>query len=331
MKTSRNNRSCAVSNGIRNSAADMAKTGEPSTRRVCLNIQHFVIFVKRLFSRCERCGQHYRSLICGLYFSCLLYPSFAFAVFEDLGTGARSLGLGGAFVAASRFSECLFFNPAGIAGSDAVDVNLFYTRPFGLAELSSGSAAVILPWGRIVSGAAIQTYGNKKYQETIFTLGSAATFFKDIAIGTNVRYGLLRIAGYGQAGALIIDLGALAKLSEGISWGFAVRNINYACIGQSGEALPQIMQTGISARPAKKITLLMDLYKDVRFPLDLRSGLEISPLTGLALRAAVCTQPSKIACGFGIVFQKLQIDYAFHTHWDLGMSHQFSVNIHIPK
>ncbi len=246
---------------------------------------------------------------------------------EDQAIGAYPLSLGGAFAAARARAECIYFNPAGAAGAGGFAANLSYARLFGLPELGYASAAAIFPIGSFGVGGAVRTFGNEKYRENVLYLCGSAVPFKNLFLGLTCRYGSVNISGYGQAGTFILDTGVLADLSEDVSWGFAAKNVNYAKIGRSGEELPQILQAGISAKPVSSVTLLMDLYKDARFPLEFRSGIDYRLLPLLNLRVGFGSRPSRCAAGFGINLPIFQLDYAFNTHTDLGVSHEFSVGI----
>jgi len=251
--------------------------------------------------------------------------------FEDQTIGAYPLSLGGAFAAAKGHAECIYINPAGVSGTNGFAANLSYARLFGLADLGYGSAAAIIPLGSFGVAAAVYSFGNEKYRENIFYLCGSAALFKNVSLGVNCRYGSVNITGYGQAGTFILDAGVLTALSESVSWGFVAKNVDYAKIGQAGEELPQILQTGLSANPVSSVTLLMDLYKDARFPLEFRSGIDYRLFPQFNLRVGFSSQPSHIGAGFGINLPVFCLDYAFNTHSELGASHQFSIGLCLNK
>ena len=250
-----------------------------------------------------------------------------FAAFEDTNTSARSEGLAGAAVARTMGAESLFRNPAAMLANGAVfDSYLFITKPFNMAELNLGAGALQVTRKRYAVGVGIKYFGNSIYRENQFYLAAALRATNRLIVGLDVRYATLAIKHYGQAGTVVIDFGVIAELHKNVTWGFAVKNVNYAAIGRAREQLPHILSTGISIKAASHFLFSADLYKDARFTTDARFGLEYTPLKMLSLRVGTALEPSRIGAGFSLNFMHFRIDYAFKSHIDLGAAHLFSID-----
>ncbi|NIR48360.1 ComEA family DNA-binding protein [candidate division KSB1 bacterium] len=63
----------------------------------------------------------------------------------------------------------------------------------------------------------------------------------------------------------------------------------------------------------------------------MRFGVEFKPLNDFAIRAGTANNPSRFSAGFGVAVNLFSVDYAFFTHNDLGLTHQFSFSVHIDK
>lgn len=275
--------------------------------------------------KCERRKKFIRSAFI-LFFLMIMFSSrMSRAAFEDLAAGARSAGFAGAFVAVPRSAEDLLINPAAISVLNGISVHLFYTKPFGLAEMKQGNVSAIFPFSGKSLGLGAQSFGNDKYGESLFCAGFSAPIFKDLFLGSTVRYASLKISGYGSAGTFIFDLGVWAKLAPSVYWGTSVKNITDSKIGRSGEELPQSMTTGFMLSPISQFSMTFDLNKDTRFPLDIRFGAEYRPLKILALRAGIAGDPQVFAAGFSVKLLNIRIDYAFTSHSELGFTHLFSL------
>lgn len=259
--------------------------------------------------------------------SLLFRTTNATAGFEDLIVGARYNSLAGAGVAMANDPEAIYVNPAGLSQLDAFSTTLFYARPFGLKELSYGSLSAVLPVHSISFGLAVQSFGNNVYKENTFSSGIAYQLTRHLMIGATIRYAYLAIHKYGSTGTVALDIGLLLNLSPKWKWGFSSRNLNRTKIGQNPESLPQIFQTGLSVKLVDRLRLNCDLYKDVRFPLDLRCGVEARLLQKLMLRIGFGSEPSRISGGIGLLLGKIRWDYAFYTHTDLGLTHQMSISL----
>lgn len=95
--------------------------------------------------------------------------------------------------------------------------------------------------------------------------------------------------------------------------------------------MPQSFKTGFSVKPTPTILLNFEIFKDVRHPEEVRFGTEIRPFENLAVRAGTATNPNRFSAGFGMGVKQLDIDYAFFTHNDLGLTHQMSLSIHFGR
>ena len=87
--------------------------------------------------------------------SLISHPSsLAHAAFEFRQTGARAVGMGGAFTAQSTDATAPFWNPAGVRMVPQVEVTSFYTQFFSLSALRylGASFAVPTPFGGIGAG-----------------------------------------------------------------------------------------------------------------------------------------------------------------------------------
>ena len=261
-----------------------------------------------------------------LFFSSLCYSSF-----EDLGVGARFQAMGGTAAAFVNSPDAIFLNCSGLAMVNRYEASFYYSNPFGIKELNFGTVAGTIPlkWG--VVGLASKTFGNKLYRENEFISSYANSAKQKFYYGFSIRYMGLSISKYGSDSALGLDIGFIAVLNSRIKWGFYSQNINRPNISSNKEPIPQIFRTGLSINPVSNLQVNFDVYKDVKFPTELRFGFEYTLLNRLALRSGFISEPAQFCAGFGVVFSIATIDYAFLTHNDLGITHQFSLSISLKR
>lgn len=186
-----------------------------------------------------------------LLLTLLAVPSFA--AFDDLGTGARATGLGGAYTALGDETLSLFYNPAGLARLQQAEVATEYSRLYtGLSDNSKLGQYVL--GGSIPLGPGSLSAGWKQlnltdlYQERTVSVGYGRWFGPRIAFGAalkqlhhsytaptttvddngNIVQGtpsLFRDEGTAKA-ALSGDAGLLYRLGRYQWLGFSVRNVN---------------------------------------------------------------------------------------------------------
>ena len=264
-----------------------------------------------------------------LYCCCFLLSSSARASFEDHAPAAHSLAMAGSGVA-SRDAHP-FLNPASLVMPNSWQFITGYGRPFGLAELQQSDIVGVAVFDTWRAAAGALTFGYEAYRENTYVINVAIPLKDLIRAGATLRYADLAILRYGRAGALLIDFGMQAEISGAVAMGFCVKNAAGARIGRCREELPRSVQIGCAFQALRQVNLCMDLYKDIRFPLEWRSGGEWRPIALLALCCGIASSPVRLAAGFALHFHAFSFDYGMMTHEYLGLNHQFSVSFSLNR
>jgi competence ComEA-like helix-hairpin-helix protein len=247
------------------------------------------------------------------------------ASFEDLGIGARQQGMGEAVVGFVNSSDAIFWNPAGLAGTDGFEASTYFSRPFGLKELAHNTLSLTAPVGKFNTGIGIQSFGYSAYRENSFAVAIAGNYQQKLSVGITLKYLSLSIKNYGSDATVGLDAGLLVNYSPRLAFGFMTKNFNRPRIGSQHQYLPQIFVTGVLLRPYANLNLTFDIYKDIRFPFDPRAGIEYRLFNKFFLRAGTAWEPARYSLGFGLNGPHFQIDYAFYSHPTLNLTHLFSV------
>jgi hypothetical protein len=146
-------------------------------------------------------------------------------------------------------------------------------------------------------------------------------------VGLTGRYYHTHIEGYGSAGAVGLHLGLLLPLFSSLDLGAHATNVNGPSLVE-GEPLPQTLSVGLQYRVDDNLLVLADVFKDRAFPAAVRGGLEVRPLSLIALRAGVATAPTRFTGGVGLHLGRLQAHVAAEQHAELGWSPSASLNLH---
>ncbi|MCS6989722.1 MAG: helix-hairpin-helix domain-containing protein [Chloroherpetonaceae bacterium] len=255
----------------------------------------------------------------------------AFAGGEKLDVGARAIALGGAFTGLANSSATLFYNPAGAMLIPYREASFFHARPYGLKELDyltfSYVEPSLLPRQYGAFGVLAKRYGFELYNEIMFGIAYANSFEKKFLYGVGLNYQRAFIKNYGSAGAIGVSVGALGLISESLLIGVAAHNLNAPTMGVSREELAQTYAVGLSYKALSNLLLVVDAEKDVRFPLNLKGGIEYRPVSSVSFRVGFSSEPSRFSGGVGAHYALLDLDYAFSTHRDLGLTHHLSVSL----
>ena len=80
----------------------------------------------------------------------LFFVGMAFAAFDDMGIGARPLGMGGAFVAVADAANAAMYNPAGLGYMTAAEAGFTHVRMFS-GVVNYNYAGIVLPLRNLLS------------------------------------------------------------------------------------------------------------------------------------------------------------------------------------
>ena len=236
--------------------------------------------------------------------------------------GARATALGGAATALAH-NVTGYANPATWATFTGRAVSFFASEAFGLAELRLGAATYVEPTrlGTVAAGA--RTFGFEDYRELHFHAGFARGFrlgtTRRFLFGLSLRYQRVSIPEYGSAGTQALSLGGLVEVRPSLHVGFQAANVHVPKLA-GREELARTLALGLAYRSASRVMVVLDAYKDVRFPLSVRAGVEVQPVAALLLRAGAATKPARFTTGVGLRLGKLAADLAGEHHAVLGWS-----------
>lgn len=248
---------------------------------------------------------------------------------QALEGGARAAALGGATTALAG-DLWGHANPAAWATHSERAVSFFASEAFGLSELRLAAFQYVEPTrlGALALGA--RTFGFSSYRETHGTLGWARGFHlgttRQFHTGLRLRWHQVSIPVYGNAGALGVSAGWLVEAMPRLHLGMQATNLNGPKLA-GREELPRSLSGGLGYQAEARLRVLLDAYKEVRYPLSVRAGLEVQPVEALSLRTGVTTQPVRFTAGVGIRLGHLVADLAAERHEVLGWSPGVSLSV----
>ena len=117
------------------------------------------------------------------------------------------------------------------------------------------------------------------------------------------------------------------EIRPGVHVGFQATNVHEPKLA-GREDLARTLAVGLAYRSAERVLVVVDAYKDVRFPLSVRAGVEVHLVEALALRAGAATEPARFTTGLGVRLGALAADIAGEHHTVLGWSPAVSVSLY---
>lgn len=256
-------------------------------------------------------------------------PAHAQSTYDLFGS-ARADALGNSTTALLSASG-VHANPAARATATTSEATFYARESYGLSALRYGATHVTLPfgWGTLSGGAS--TFGFDDYREVHLSGGYARSLqfgtTRSAHLGLTARYHHTSIDGFGSAGAVGVNAGFILTLLRSLQLGAHATNVNGGALVED-EPIPRTLAVGLAYQAIDQMRVLVDLFKDVRFPASVRGGIEVHPVSILALRVGVTTTPTRFMGGVGIQLGPLRADVAAEQHQELGWSPSASLQVH---
>ena len=262
----------------------------------------------------------------------------------DMGTGARALGMGGAFTAVADDSSAIYWNAAGLGTIKNPELSLTYNKWFLDTMFSQALFVMPLSTGAIGADLVYVNLGEMPLRDIYgVTTGSVSPYMIGGSLGYGVNFGVLSAGAVLKVisqsmdnisnAAFAADAGALFR-SGMFSAGLSLQNIGSG----NGYSLPMNIKTGIALKPLDmpQHSLIFDidgqyLFKDA---FSLSAGAEYIYMNMLAIRAGYRADFGQtnldglqgISGGLGVKISSLSIDYAIVPYGDLGITQRVTLS-----
>ena len=289
-------------------------------------------------------------IISGLHYQ-LLWAESYYGMANDYlqyGAGARSLAMGGAYVALADEASAPYWNPAGLTQINEYQFLSMYA-PF-FEETTYGFVSYVHPLGRLgtlgISDVLLHSGGyeevdydgnvlgtNKSIYKNAVIISYANSLSRHFSLGASLKLvheTVMRYSDNGQG----IDLGILIKPSNSLNIGFTLQNViePKVTLREEPDVYRINFKGGLALRTlSKRLSFTADVNKLVNENAYFCGGIEISPWGEIAsaalkrvdLRLGI-NHLQTLTCGIGLKVRFLSLDYAFNAH-KLGSLHKFGL------
>jgi tetratricopeptide (TPR) repeat protein len=276
--------------------------------------------------------------------------------FLTYGAGARSLGMGSAFVAVADDASATYWNPAGLSQLTRQELTLMKSTLFADTTLDfysyvhpskKGGSAWGVNMTKLGSGGFekvtatvdpnTQTYsdvhadGNFVVEESAMSWAYGRKVVDHVAIGTALRQ-VKRTVDTSSDSAMQADLAALFDSKEGNRRiGLNIHNVYSKVSGETSDTYPLVIRAGIANQYFKKRLLLaLDLEKNIHANIDYHFGGEFGFTKRFKGRFGVQGDQGggvrETNVGFGYGFKNLIFDYSLGLG-TLGTSTHISLTL----
>lgn len=264
------------------------------------------------------------------------------------GAGARSLAMGGAYVALADDASAPYWNPAALMQIEEHQFLSMYAPFFeGTSYNFISYVHPLRSWGSVgISDVLLHSGGYEEVDINLGVLGTNKSIFKNaiiisyanrihskISLGGSLKLIHERVMKY-SGNSQGIDLGILYEPLEELDVRITLQNVIAPEVTLRDE--PDVYDINLKGGVAinafsRRLTMTADINKLVDEKAYFCGGMEICPwekvtssLRRIDLRAGF-NNLQTFTCGIGLKIKFLSVDYAFNSN-DLGNLHKFAVS-----
>jgi len=263
------------------------------------------------------------------------------------GAGARSLAMGGAYVALADDASAPYWNPAALMQIEEHQFLSMYA-PF-FEQTSYNFLSYVHPLRNLgsigISDVLLHSGGYEEVDMFLGPIGTNKSIFKNaiiisyanrihrrISLGASLKLIHERVMKY-SGNSQGIDLGILYEPLDELDIGITLQNVIQPKVTLRDE--PDVYKTNFKGGVAmnafsRRLTLTADINKLSDERAYFCAGMEVCPwekATSSLRRVDVrlgFNNLQSFTCGIGLKIKFLSVDYAFNSH-DLGNLHKFAI------
>lgn len=258
----------------------------------------------------------------------LVISSKSFADGSPFPVGARTWGLANATVA--RFDYyAIGNNVAGLGGIKTPAIFSTYSSHYNFDGINTlGIVATMPVTDDLGLGFTIQRFGDKVFNQISVGTGAGHRIGR-FSLGLKLNY--LQTAIHSSAiifskKALVFEFGGIVTISSKLYFGAHMYNVTQSSYSDtSRETVDTSLRAGFLYKPSKTVELNVEVEKITAYPMTLRVGLEYEIVKRFFVRTGINSKPQTNHFGVGFKGNKFHLDYAMHTHPQLGWSHHISL------
>ncbi len=242
-----------------------------------------------------------------------------------LAEGARITAIGGNCPAVQDYWN-LNGNPAAMKCLQTPVIGISHTQFLSGSDFTSQDMLLIAPVKRYSIGLSIIRYGISAYNEITAGLNLMRRIGESLNLALKTNYHQLKITNYGSSTAFSLDIGTYYQVSSQINVGLAFRNLSFERWGsiETQNRLIGGLSFGFSYQATDKVLITLASLKELVQPININFGIEYEIIHTLYLRTGWNSNPLKYFGGFGLQYQKLNVDVAVQDS-NLGITPKISI------
>jgi len=265
-----------------------------------------------------------RHLLLILCFTTTFYQGHAAGELSP--AGGRTFAIGTASVAQTDFWSVVN-NQAANAWTTRFSAGISIENQYLIKELSYKTIGITFPFKPGNFGVIVSHFGTERFSEIKAGISFSRQFGKYFSAGVQFDYLRIQIAeGYGSKNLISFEIGLFYKATRNLQMGFHVVNpVPIKITDYPREYLPTIIRLGLSYSFSSSFLAILELEKDLTNKPVFKAGAEYRFAKPVCARIGLSTNPTLFTFGFGLEFNRFNLDLASGYQPVLGYTPALSV------
>ncbi|HVN59041.1 MAG TPA: hypothetical protein VMT63_12130 [Bacteroidales bacterium] len=241
--------------------------------------------------------------------------------------GAAQSGMAYACVMKNDFWSS-FHNQAALAGNRGMIFGTSYEERFGMSELGTCTAALIVPASHSAIGAIYSRFGYHDFSRQMAGLSCGLRISPALSAGIQADFFSEKTYGeYSSFNTVTFEVGLIAKFSSSLTGGIHLFNPLPSSFRKHGIA--SVIRSGLGLDAGNGLFTGCEFELTTGGSFDFRTGMEYELSKSFRLRGGFMTRHSSFCLGFGYKARPATIDFSISTHDRLGITSSVSLTFRL--
>lgn len=223
-----------------------------------------------------------------------------------------------------------FNNQAALAFNKSYSFGFNYENRFGVSELGTRTAALIMPAGKVSLGAVYSYFGYSDFRRQTVGLACGMPLSNIVSAGIQIDYFSEKTTGeYQNSQVLTCETGIIVNASEKVK--ISLHLFNPVPNSMRKSDLSTSMNIGAMVNLNKELSAGVETAFCSGGRLILRTGFEYEAVKNFMVRGGFSSEDNSFCFGLGYMAGPAKVDIGFASHERLGITSAVSVIIGIGK
>lgn len=177
-------------------------------------------------------------------------------------------------------------NPALPASLKTFTIGIYSERRYLINGLDNYLLSAALPLKRGGLGFSIKYFSSGAFRQSETGIAYAKKLGQ-VDVGMHFSYHTLSVAGYGKAGAMLVDAGTAWRITDQLRLVAGIYNAGGARLNKMNEKLAYETRCAFGYKVSAQLQLLLEIAKQENKPVNIRAGLQYSPASSIIIYGGI--------------------------------------------